>query len=187
VNELGYADVNLYNNTAAASTTVQAPRLTLSKSATTSVNAGEAITYTITYQNTGSGAAADVVVTDTLPAGVYYSTALDTGSGPKPNTVTVNGDGTRTLTWLAGGLAGQFGTQTIRLLATYFNLATRRINAATVIKSRTASLHGLDNVAEAALYTIDTLALPFDAVNHDRYDDATRVLDEINTNRSETY
>ena len=68
-------------------TTIHAPVLTLSKTATSSVKAGEAITYTLTYANTGSGGAADVTITDTLPVDVYYSLALDTGSGPKPSSV----------------------------------------------------------------------------------------------------
>jgi len=29
--------------------------------------------YTITYENTGNGAASNVAITDVLPAGVYYS------------------------------------------------------------------------------------------------------------------
>jgi len=277
-------------------TTVHTPVLTLSKTATASVNAGEAIIYTITYENTGSGGATNVVITDILPAGVYYSKALDLGAGPQPNTVTVNGDGTRTLTWQVGNLAANSGPQTIQytarpsllflggeslsnnaqltfqnangctfgtltasasttitlvpptrnpatlgfwrthselwtaeilariqatdqrydtdgngalsvaevtamlapggnqpkvlqmqLLATYFNLATRRINAATLIESKTADRLGLDNVAEAAVYAMDTLALPVNAANTPRYDDATKVLDEINSNKSEVY
>jgi uncharacterized repeat protein (TIGR01451 family) len=277
-------------------TTVHTPVLTLSKTATASVNAGEAIIYTITYENTGSGGATNVVITDILPAGVYYSKALDLGAGPQPNTVTVNGDGTRTLTWQVSNLATNSGPQTIQytarpsllflggeslsnnaqltfqnangctfgtltasasttitlvpptrnpatlgfwrthselwtaeilariqatdqrydtdgngalsvaevtamlapggnqpkvlqmqLLATYFNLATRRINAATLIESKTADRLGLDNVAEAAVYAMDTLALPVNAANTPRYDDATKVLDEINSNKSEVY
>ena len=277
-------------------TTVHTPVLTLSKTATASVNAGEAITYTITYANIGSGGATNVVITDTLPAGVYYSKALDLGAGPQPNTVALNVNGTRTLTWLIGNLAGNSGPFTIQytarpsllflggetvsnsaglsftnangctyaaltasastsitvvpptrdpltlgfwrnhaelwtaeilariqatdqrfdwdgngalsvaeatatfapsgnqsrvlewqLLATYFNLATRRINAATLIESKTASRLGLHNVAEAAIYAMDTLALPVNAANSARYGDATKVLDEINSNKSEVY
>jgi uncharacterized repeat protein (TIGR01451 family) len=98
-------------------TTAHTPKLTLSKTATTSVNAGEAIAYTITYQNTGGGAAANIVITDILPANVYYSKALDLGGGPKPNSVVVNGDGTRTLTWNIASLAANSGIQTIQYTA----------------------------------------------------------------------
>jgi uncharacterized repeat protein (TIGR01451 family) len=277
-------------------TTVHTPVLTLSKTATSSINAGEAILYTITYENTGSGEATNVVITDMLPVGVYYSKALDLGAGPQPDTVKVNSDGTRTLTWQIGNLAGNSGPQTIQytarpsllflggeslsnsarltfqnangctfsaltasasttittvaptgdprtlgfwrnhsdlwtdeilariqatdqrydtdgngalsaaevtamlapggnqpkvlqmqLIAIYFNIATRRINAATLIESKTADQLGLNNVAEAAVYAMDTLALPVSAENRARYDDATKVLDEINSNKSEVY
>jgi uncharacterized repeat protein (TIGR01451 family) len=299
-NTLGFADVNLDNNSAEALTSVQAPKLTITKSAPASVNSGEAIAYTIAYQNNGSGGATNVTITDTLPGELYYSKALDLGTGPQPNAVTLNANGTRTLSWQVGSLAGNSGAQTIQytarpsllflggeslsnnarltftnangctyvpvtssasttinvvppsqdpqglgfwrnhpeleaaeilariqatdvrfegadgtspdgalslaeaqavlvpggnmdkvleeqLLGTYFNLATRRINAGTLIQSRTAVRLGLTNVRDAALYAIGTLPLPVNSANRTRYSDATRVLDEINTNRSEVY
>ncbi|HEU5100076.1 MAG TPA: DUF11 domain-containing protein, partial [Roseiflexaceae bacterium] len=297
-NVLGQPEGDTSNNTATASTIVHAPVLTLAKTATASVNAGEAITYTITYENTGGGAAAQVVISDTLPADVYYSIALDLGTtGPRPDSVRLNADGTRTLTWnIAGTLAGKSGPQTIvftarptllalggtsylnqvsldfqsaggckyptleassstsitvvpptrdpltlgfwrthpelwtaetlariqatdqqydangdgalsvaeatamlapggnqpkvlqvQLLATYFNLATRRINAGTTISSKTADNLGLASVRDGAVFALDTLRLPVNSTNAAQYDDATRVLDEINNNKSEVY
>jgi uncharacterized repeat protein (TIGR01451 family) len=297
----GQPEIDTSNNSASATATVRAPILTLNKTATASVNAGEAITYRLTYGNVGGGAAASVTITDTLPAGVYYSVALDSGAGPRPSTVVVNADGSRTLTWNVGALAGGSGVQTIeftarptllalggtafvnrarltytdannctyppvdaenttttitvvapsrdprtlgfwrnhpelwtaeirariqatdqrydgrdgsapdgglsatevtamyapggnqpkvlemQLLSVYFNLATRRINAGTAISSRVAGRLGLLTVRDAALYAIDTLALPVNAATRDRYSDATTVLDEINNNRSEVY
>jgi uncharacterized repeat protein (TIGR01451 family) len=296
----GGAEDNTANNTATASTTVHAPVLTVNKTASSAVNAGEAITYTISYANTGSGGATNVTITDTLPAGVYYSKALDLGTGPQPNSVTLNADGTRTLSWSVGALAGNSGAKTIQytarpsllflggesltnsvrltftnangctfapvtasasttitvvppsrnpeglgfwrsypqletaeilarvqatdtrfdgadgttpngalslaeaqavlvpggnmdkvleeeLLATYFNLATRRINAATRIDSRTANRLALRTVRDAALYAIGTLPLPVNSANRTRYSNATLVLDEINLNKSEVY
>ncbi|MDF5751168.1 hypothetical protein [Spongiactinospora sp. TRM90649] len=100
-----------------ASTTVRAPVVTLHKTATATVNAGEAITYRIAYQNTGGGAAGDVKITDVLPAGVYYSTPLDTGAGPKPASVVLNPDGTRTFTWNVGDLAANSGEKVIEYKA----------------------------------------------------------------------
>jgi uncharacterized repeat protein (TIGR01451 family) len=111
--ESGIPDPDLRDNAAQASTTVHAPVLTLSESATASVNAGEAINYTITYANTGDGAAAQVVITDVLPAGIYYSAALDVGAGPKPDSVTLNADGTRTLVWNIAAVPANSGPQTI--------------------------------------------------------------------------
>lgn len=294
--ESGIPDPDLSDNTAQVSTTVQRPILTLSKTATAAANAGEAITYTIIYENTGSGAAANVVITDILPAGVYYSTALDLGAGPKPTSVTLNADGTRTLTWNIGVVSAGSGPQTIdytarstllalegtsysngvslsfqngngcsydtltasastgitvvpptrdpltlgfwrnhpeqwtaeilariqatdqrydtnadgalsaaevqamlapggnqpkvlkmQLLATYFDLATRRINAGTLISSPTAANLGLTNVRDTALFAIDTLLLPVGPTTKAKYDNATGLLDEINNNKSEVY
>ena len=278
----------------AVQTTVQAPRLRMTKTATPSVNAGEAITYAIEYQNSGTGAATQVVITDVLPAGIYYSVALDTGTeGPRPTSVTLNSDGTRTLRWVIGTLAGSSTAQRIsftarptllartgtsytneatlsfsnengctydavnasastsitevpatldpltigywkahpeewiaeilariqatdqrfdrlgstgtllageieaafaspgmpyileqQLLATYFNLATRRLNAGTLIDSRLARRLGLTDVGAAAEYGIAILALPLNKSTSDRYSDAAIALDEINNRRS---
>jgi uncharacterized repeat protein (TIGR01451 family) len=113
----GQPEATRTNNTALAQTTIHAPVLVLDKTATPSVNAGEAITYRLTYANTGSGDAANVVVTDTLPADLYYSLALDSGAGPRPDSVTRHPDGTRTLTWNVGPLVKQSGPSVIEFTA----------------------------------------------------------------------
>ncbi|MEP6600070.1 MAG: hypothetical protein ABJB98_11600, partial [Actinomycetota bacterium] len=295
----GRAEQDTSNNTATASTTIHAPRLTLAKTATPTVNAGGAITYTLSYGNTGSSSAKNVVVTDTLPVDVYYSYPLDLGTGPKPSSVLYNADGTTTLIWYpsdvaAGGsssiqytarpsllfLGGeqvtnsaavtfgnsaactfpavkaaassmitvlppsrnpvshgywkthpelrttellartqatdqrydgadgttpngalsnteaQFvldgpGTQPAvlraQLLAVYLDLADRRINAATLLDSKLTTQLGLKNVRDAVRYAEATLALPFGPATAARYDNATRILDDIVTNRSPRY
>jgi hypothetical protein len=75
----------------------------------------------------------------------------------------------------------------MQLLATYFNLATRRINAGTTISSTTAASLGLINIRDAALFAIDTLLQPVNQKTKTKYDNATSVLDEINNNKSEVY
>ncbi|UCD91746.1 MAG: DUF11 domain-containing protein, partial [Methanobacteriota archaeon] len=56
-----------------AVTTVTAPVMTIKKEAdVTTANPGDEITYTITYSNTGTGNATNVVVKDTIPAEVDY-------------------------------------------------------------------------------------------------------------------
>lgn len=114
---LGDPDPDTANNTSSQSTTVHAPVLTVTKTATPAVNAGEAITYRISYANTGSAPATGTVVTDVLPAGVYYSTALDQGAGPRPTSVARNADGTTTLTWNVGGVPAASGPITIAYTA----------------------------------------------------------------------
>jgi len=296
---LGTAEQHPLNDTSTATTTVHTPVLTLAKSSTNSVAAGEAVTYTITYANTGSGPAANVTVGDVVPADVFYSVALDTGAGPRPTTVVANPDGTTTLTWTIGNVAKQSGpftiaftarptllalggtgltnnasgdfrdlnanqyptlhasaatnigtasitknplsqgywqshstewtpeilariaatdqrfdgadgstpngalstaevravfarsgqpsTLTSQLLATYFNLATRRINAGTTVNSKLSTALGLRNVRDTALYARATLGLPYKSLNSTRYSNATTALDDINQNRTEKY
>jgi uncharacterized repeat protein (TIGR01451 family) len=291
---------NPFTASDSVTTTVHAPVLTLAKTATATVNAGEAITYRLTYENTGSGAASDVTVTDTLPVGVYYSKALDTGAGPQPTTVTNNASGTTTLTWTVGAVAGASGPQVVeytarpgllfiggdsvrnsasltftnangctytpvtaakttgiivvtatrnplsqgfwkthpelrtaerlariqatdqrfdgadgstpngqlsqaevqfvlsaggtqadslraQLMATYLNLADRRINAATAVASKTANTRGVGTVRDAALFAMSTLGLPLNSSTTARYSDAINILEEINQNKSERY
>ncbi|WP_214103961.1 CARDB domain-containing protein [Acrocarpospora catenulata] len=289
----------LADNTASATTRAHVPVLTLTPSATATVNAGEAITYTVSHRNTGSAAATGATLTYTLPANVYYSTGLDTGAGPRPATVTRNADGTTTLTWNLGTVAAN-GTGTVaftarpslllvagtpvtgtarvsyggangcaydpvtgsatttvtvvppsrqplvsalwmvrtdlrtpealarvqatdqrfdgadgsaangvlsqpeasaalfppsaqprrlqqELLATLLNLATRRINAGTEVRTVTIQRLDLDTVADAVRYAQATLTQPPTLANLIRYNDASLVLTEINTGVAERY
>ena len=58
-----------------------------------------------------------MTITDVLPAGVYYSLALDLGAGPKPTSVAHNANGTTTLTWNVGDVAASSGASTIAYTA----------------------------------------------------------------------
>lgn len=107
----------LGDNTATASTTVRRPVPGLTVTATPSVNAGEPISYALEYRNTGTGAASSATITATLPAGVYYSTSLDEGAGPRPTAVIGNPDGTTTLRWESGRIAQGSAPGTIAFTA----------------------------------------------------------------------
>ncbi len=73
-------DPDLTNNTDTAATTVTGSAdLSLLKSGPASVAPGGMITYILTVTNAGPSAAADVVVTDTLPAGVSFDSASGIG------------------------------------------------------------------------------------------------------------
>ena len=293
----GGAEANLANNTDTASTTVHAPKLQVSTSATGTGLAGEAITFRTVVTNTGSGAAANLVVKDVLPRDVYYSTSLDLGAGPRPSSVSYAANAPTTLVWnvatLAAGdvltleytarpsllfLGGEalanavevsyknangctfaperasasstitvvaptrdpltpgfwrthpemWDLETLariqatdqrfdldgngalsnaeaaavldqggnmdavlkrQLAATYFNLGTRRINAATALdpRAKLVARLGLTNVRAAVIYARETLLLPVTSPNRARYSDATTVLDEINGNKIELY
>jgi len=56
-----------------------APGLTVSKSAPATVASGAQLTYTITYGNTGTAAATNVVIQDTVPAGTTFVSATAGG------------------------------------------------------------------------------------------------------------
>jgi hypothetical protein len=74
-----------------------------------------------------------------------------------------------------------------QLTATYLNLASRRINAATGIDSKLTRKLGVRNVRDAAVYAQETLILPLTKATNPRYSDATTVLDGINANKIEVY
>ncbi|RMF03858.1 MAG: DUF11 domain-containing protein, partial [Chloroflexi bacterium] len=69
----------------AASTVTSAPRLQISKQAAPNpAQAGQTLTYTIHFTNTGTAVATGLRITDTLPASVTYNST----SGPAPDSTT---------------------------------------------------------------------------------------------------
>jgi uncharacterized repeat protein (TIGR01451 family) len=88
-----------------ADVTVTAPVMTFSKSTdATTADPGDQITYTLTYENTGTGWASSVVIVDTLPLDVVF-----VSSNPSYSSVSGN-----VYTWNLGDVApGASGTITI--------------------------------------------------------------------------
>src|SRR5581483_3324717 len=79
------ADTNPNNDTASASTTINAQAdVAINKTAPASVTAGTNLTYTITVNNNGPSNAASVAWTDALPAGTTF-VSLNQTSGPAFN------------------------------------------------------------------------------------------------------
>ncbi len=70
------SDYNLINNTASASTIISpASDMSITKTGPATANQGDTITYTLTAKNNGPTVATTIVVTDTLPAQVSFSSA----------------------------------------------------------------------------------------------------------------
>jgi uncharacterized repeat protein (TIGR01451 family) len=90
-------------------TTVYTPYLTIRKSGPYSVTAGYPITYTLTVTNSGSGAASNLVITDTIPANAYYVSG---------GTLVGN-----VVSWSVASLAANNSTQ-----ATFVVTATQTVN-----------------------------------------------------------
>jgi len=78
------------------------PDVKIIKSVTGSTIQGQNVTYTLSYSNIGSGTANNVVVTDTLEAGLTF---VQGSSFPAPSSVVNNANGTTTITWNRGSLA----------------------------------------------------------------------------------
>lgn len=83
------------NNTSCSTPTIQTPNVTIAKTAPGTATVGGSLSYGLTVQNTGTAAADSVSVSDTLPAGLSYVSAV-----PAPSGITGN-----TLTWNLGAIA----------------------------------------------------------------------------------
>ncbi|RSM99548.1 hypothetical protein DMB42_42385 [Nonomuraea sp. WAC 01424] len=102
-------DWMLTDNSATADTTAHTPRLSLAVEGTPSAGAGETLTYTVTYRNTGSAPATGVVLTLEAPDGVSPRTLRQ-----EVGTVAAGASGTarfavRTSLLTAGGSAVTVG------------------------------------------------------------------------------
>lgn len=104
----------------------------------TSVVPGQTVTYTLTAENLGNEDAADVAITDTLPAHTTFVSASDGGTETAP--------GSGVVTWTAFPLAGAGAathlatrTVTVRLDATFPAGVGTVANAATVVTTGDAN------------------------------------------------
>jgi uncharacterized repeat protein (TIGR01451 family) len=116
----------LANNTAGpVNITVNCPDLKVEKTAdAATVNAGDAIGYTVTLSNIGAGTAYGVTFTDSLPAGLTFSESPDS-----PDWSISGGSLVYTPTTIAAG-----GTSTVHITAT-----TSATNCGTVANTASAS------------------------------------------------
>jgi uncharacterized repeat protein (TIGR01451 family) len=128
------SDPNTANNTATVTTLVASPTqadVSINKTASPNpVNQGTNLTYTLTVYNAGPAIAQSVVVTDTIPAQVTYSSASTTVGTCSYTTATT------TVTCNLGNLSvGSTVVVTINVNAVTFSSSTLSTNTATVSAS----------------------------------------------------
>jgi uncharacterized repeat protein (TIGR01451 family) len=75
----GTADPNGANNSASVTTTTPAADLVVSKNGPATANPGDNVSYVVTVLNLGPQAAANVIITDRVPAGMSFVSATHTG------------------------------------------------------------------------------------------------------------
>ncbi len=148
------------NNTATENTTVVAPTVPVDLSITKSDNgtdpvvAGEQLTYTLTVTNNeaaGSGIdATNVVVTDTLPGGTSYVSAI-----PSQGSCTTNPDNTVVSCTLGDMLAGADATVTIAVAVDPFRRMPL-LNTATVTGDETDDVPGNNSAEEPTAVAAQT-------------------------------
>jgi uncharacterized repeat protein (TIGR01451 family) len=109
------------DNTAQATTFIGAPDVAVVKTGPTSVNAGDALTFTLTYSNNGNLPAIGVALVDQLPSAMSYVTdSLGTG-------VRLGDTITWTIDHLAPGASGSLMlTATALTLGSWTNVAVIR-------------------------------------------------------------
>ncbi|MCC7553955.1 MAG: DUF11 domain-containing protein, partial [Methanobacteriaceae archaeon] len=155
VNATGkYEDSNLTNNV--ANHTVQIIDLTLNKAVNnTNPNIGENVTYTVTVANTGAVIANNVVVRDTLGAGLEFVSASDNG---------VYDPATRTITWTVNIAAGETKTFTVVANVVAYGVLNNTVTVGNKTKVVNLTVRDIDpskvvnntnpNIGENVEYTI---------------------------------
>lgn len=78
------------NNTSCSTPTIQTPNVTIAKTAPGTATVGGSLSYGLTVQNTGTASADSVSVSDTLPAGLTYVSAVPAPTGVSGNTLIWN-------------------------------------------------------------------------------------------------
>ena len=131
---------NTSNNDASAGLSFSASAdLSVAKTGPAAVTAGTNLTYTLTVDNAGPSAAAAVVVTDTLPAGVSFVSAV-----PSVGTYTAIGG---TVTWNLGNVAVADPPRTLDITVQVLPQTTGSlVNNASVI-SAVANPNSANNLA----------------------------------------
>ncbi len=126
---------------------VGAARLSLAKSASSlSLNQGDGLTWTLTYANDSPIDAHNVMLTDTLPAGIATATCTG-GCSCVDNDISGTCNAGDTLSWSLGTLAAGEGPHTVTVSTTF---ADPYPGAAPVPLTNTASIDSDDTTAVEA-------------------------------------
>lgn len=112
------------DNSSSTNTNVLRPNVMITKAAPVTVTAGDTLSYSLSYSNTGNAAADGVNVADTLPAGVTFVSATPAPTSQSGQTLTWN------LGTLSAGLSGSISV-TVQTSANLANGASL-VNSASI-------------------------------------------------------
>ncbi len=155
VSTTSLGDPNTSNDTSTWTTTVLRPNVRITKTAPANTAEMSQLQYTLAYANNGTVAAANVVVRDTLPAGLSYVSA-----SPSPSNVSG-----QTLTWNLGTLnANQSGSMVITTRVAAGTGGSNLDNTAT-IQTSTPGDDPSDNTSTTSTYVIPPPPPPAPSTN----------------------
>ncbi len=155
VSTTSLGDPNTSNDTSTWTTTVLRPNVRITKTAPANTAELSQLQYTLAYANNGTVAAANVVVRDTLPAGLSYVSA-----NPSPSSVSG-----QTLTWNLGTLnANQSGSIVITTRVAAGTGGSNLDNTAT-IQTSTPGDDPSDNTSTTSTYVIPPPPPPAPSTN----------------------
>jgi uncharacterized repeat protein (TIGR01451 family) len=124
------------DNSASHITTITRPDVHVAKTGTATAPVGSSLSYTLDYGNSGNGAAANVVIVDTLPAGLSFVSA-----SPAPTSVSG-----QVLTWNLGTLAAN-ATGSISINTTVTSSAANSVVNNVVISTTTTETNTGNNTS----------------------------------------
>ena len=154
------ADANTADNTATCTSGILFTDVFITKACPSVAQPGDTVTHTLNFGNQGNSTATSVTITDVLDPGLtYVSGSAKLNGSPITPTVTSNGDGSTTLTFTLGDLAGGSSgtiTYSVRIPATASSPGTQTFNdTATIHTTSTSESNTANNSSGPCKTTVE--------------------------------